>query len=254
MLSLHSTFDSIAYCVNVDRCLAGDAAHPCSKIVLSQQVPRKRFQLPEPWRGQIDKAPILFLGSNPSIGDDEYALLSSPKEQVWESEHLAFGGGTRAYIADGIKTTKPDGTAGRRVQYWTSIRARARELIPGAKPGEDYAITEVVHCKSRGEIGVQEAVQTCYHVHMGNVFAVSPAEVVVALGKVAQVALLSDRENSPGSPCKMRLGDKDRIVFFLPHPNRTGPKKSLAAHYSSEALNMARLLINQKRPERGSQR
>ena len=41
---------------------------PCYKVVKSQPIKSyENFQLPEPWGGHIDKAPILFLSSNPSI-------------------------------------------------------------------------------------------------------------------------------------------------------------------------------------------
>ena len=94
MASVREVFASITHCPNIALALM-ESSHPCSAIVRSQHVPENEFQLPEPWRGQIDKARILFVGSNPSIGDDRYALRSSPDEQVWESQHLAFGGGSR---------------------------------------------------------------------------------------------------------------------------------------------------------------
>lgn len=244
MISVQQVFNSIVHCPNVDRCLAGNCDHPCSTIVLSQHAGSKAdFQLPEPWRGQIDKARILFIGSNPSIGSDRYALGASPKNQVWESQHLAFGGGSRPYILDGIRKTKEDGSPDEVVRYWSSIRARVHELLPDAIPGEDYAIIEVVHCKSEREIGVREAARTCYELYMNSIFSVSPAEVVVVLGKVAREALLGVGAGLPKSPLEMDLGGKKRQAFFLPHPNERGSEKSLAAHYGSEAINDAKKLI-----------
>jgi uracil-DNA glycosylase len=227
----------------VDRCLAGDTRHPCSRIALSQHADKAHFQLPEPWRGQIDTTRILFVGSNPSIGDDRYALESSPEQQIWESQHLAFGGGSRPYILDGVRKTKPDGSPDEVVRYWSSIRARARELLPDALPGEDYAITEVVHCKSEHEVGVHEAAQTCYDMHMKSVFAASRAEVVVVLGKVAREMLLGAGGGLPSAPVEMELGGKKRVVFLLPHPNERGDEKSLGAHYGADSLDKARRLI-----------
>lgn len=214
-----SSFASIAHCLNVDQCLNGDTAHPCSAIAPSQHTSKADFQLPEPWRGQIDKARILFVGSNPSIGGDRYALGSSPEQQIWESQHLAFGGSSRPYILDGIRKTKADGSPDDVVRYWSSIRARALELIPNAVPGEDYAITEVVHCKSGHELGVRQATRTCYDLHLQNIFAVSAAEIVVGLGKVPRVALLGEGADLPRTSVKIELGGKKRRVFFLPHPN-----------------------------------
>jgi hypothetical protein len=239
---VREVFVSVTHCPNVAIALE-DGSHPCSTIVRSQHVRGDDFQLPEPWRGQIDKARILFVSSNPSIGDDHYALRSSPDEQVWESQHLAFGGGSRPYILDGIKTTKPDGSPLKAVRYWSSIRARARELLPNAVPGEDYAITEIVHCKSVGEIGVLEAALTCYNLHASNVFSVAPAKVVVVLGKFAREALLGAGADFPRSPLDMELGGRTRTVLFLPHPNARGDEKSLEAHYGGPALEGVTRLI-----------
>lgn len=241
-MTVREAFNSIAYCENVTPCQRGDGSHPCSKIVRSQCVPASNFQLPEPWRGQIDKARILFVGSNPSIGDDQYALQSSPGAQVWESQQLAFGGGTRPYIIDGIRTTKQSGSPDRVVRYWSSIRARARELIPGAIPGEDYATSEIVHCKSKGEEGVAEAAQTCYDMHMNAVFSVSAARVLVILGKFARERLLGAAA-VPSLPLPMQLGDRQRILLFLPHPNARGVKKALAAHYDAADLQAIKRLL-----------
>ncbi len=183
------------------------------------------------------------MGSNPSIGDDRFSLESSSEEQIWESQHLAFGGGSRPYVIDGTKTTHSDGSAGHNVPYWSSIRARARELIPDAVPGTDYAISEVVHCKSRGEEGVLEAAQTCYSTHMASVFSVAAAPVVVALGKIAREQLLGAGAEIPSSPREMELGGRVRSVVFLPHPNARGDEKSLAAHYSAADLDKLRALV-----------
>jgi uracil-DNA glycosylase len=242
MASVRGVFVSITHCPNIALALK-DNSHPCSAIVRSQHVPENEFQLPEPWRGQIDNARILFVSSNPSIGDDRYALSSSADEQVWESQHLAFGGGSRPYILDGIRTTKTDGSPLTVVRYWSSIRARARELLPNAVPGEDYAVTEVVHCKSVDEIGVHEAALTCYSLHASNVFSVSPARVVVVLGKFAREALLGAGADFPRLPLDLELGGRTRTVLFLPHPNARGDEKSLEAHYGGDTLDGVRRLL-----------
>jgi hypothetical protein len=242
MTPTREVFDSIAYCKNVALCQHGDESHPCARIVRSQHVPENDFQLPEPWRGQIDKARLLFLASNPSIGDDRYALQSSPEVRVWESQHLAFGGGSRPYIIDGIRTTKASGSPDRVVRYWSSIRARARELIPRAVPGEDYAISEIVHCKSKGEEGVAEAAQTCYDMHMAPMFSVAVAKIVIVLGKFAKRYLLGVAP-APPLPAQLELGGRKRTLLFLPHPNARGVRKSLAAHYASADLEAVKRLI-----------
>lgn len=78
---------------------------------------------------------------------------------------------------------------------------------------------------------------------MNSVFGVSPAEVIIVLGKAAREVLLGQGASLPGSPRALDLGAKKRRVFFLSHPNERGSEKSLAAHYGSEAIDEAQNLI-----------
>lgn len=44
------------------------------------------------------------------------------------------------------------------VRFWAAVRARASELLGrSAIAGFDYAISEIVHCKSDSEVGVSAA-------------------------------------------------------------------------------------------------
>src|ERR1035438_1776548 len=145
-----AVFLSVARCPNVKVCLEGAGPHPCCEIVQNQVITKgvvgyDDFQVPEPWVGEIDVAPILFISSNPSIGDDNAALGASSNEALWDSHHYAFGGGKGKYIIDGIFPAGANGEKLKKVAYWVFARARARELIPDAVPGQDYALTEVVH-------------------------------------------------------------------------------------------------------------
>lgn len=243
MSAIEDVFRSISRCPNVQKCLDGAQTHPCYDIVTSQRVTSyDRFQLPVPWVGEIGSARLLFLSSNPSISeDDAHARGSTGEVTVWESLHLAFGGGQRPYIINGIRTTKTDGSPGHLVRYWCSIRARARELIPAAVPGRDYAITEIVHCKSQGERGVNDAAAECVRLHFENTMSASKAKVVIALGKFARTTILGHSEAS-NIPTKMFLGGQERNVIFLPHPNQRGERKSIAFHYP-KSIDDLRLLL-----------
>jgi len=236
-------FESISRCENVLACYESTAFNPCRAIVDYQKRTCNasvydRFQLPEPWVGQIDVARILFVASNPSIGDDDHARGDSDDGIVWESHHLAFGGGSRPYILDGIKTTKLDGTAGHTVRYWCSIRARARELIPKAVAGTDYAITEVVHCKSKHENGVAAAADECGRRHFENLLSVAAAKVIVGLGRFAWKRLLGSDSTPPPSPVEAAFGGRQRIIVFLPHPSSFDGPKSIAKRYTPRDLDL----------------
>jgi len=79
------------------------------------------------------------------------------------------------------------------VPYWIAIRARAAELLEKQTSqvvaGTDYALTEVVRCKSQGEEGVAEARATCVREYLEPTLAASAASVIVVLGAQAKRAV-----------------------------------------------------------------
>ena len=170
----------------------------------------------------------IFISSNPSIGDDNEAFGASSNDALWDSHHYAFGGGKGKFIIDGIFPAKADRGKLKRVAYWVAMRARARELIPDAVPGQDYALTEVVHCKSKEEIGVRRAASTCWDLHSEPVLALSPAAVVIVVGQVAREFFLGIGAPIPGEIEERKLGGRLRLMAYLPHPAGFAKKKTLA--------------------------
>lgn len=239
---IKEAFRSVARCPNVRICLENaPASHPCSQIVTYQKDgygvdSYDQFQLPEPWTGEIDVAPILFVGSNPSIGEDNHATGASSDDEIWDSHHHVFGGGSKRYTFDGKYTTKPDGTKNLpHVATWAGVRKRAEELIPdrAVVPGIDYALTEVVHCKSRSEIGVASALETCVALHFNSVMGVAAASVIVALGKAREMMRRLYHIPTSTRIAELEVGGKSRIVVFLGHP--TGPEtRTFQAVYPAE--------------------
>jgi hypothetical protein len=85
----------IVRCPNVQACLADpEKKHPCRKIVQSQgEKAAEHFQVPEPWSGHLETAPILFLSSNPSISqDEEYPRFGWGDELIGTSSTTALAG------------------------------------------------------------------------------------------------------------------------------------------------------------------
>jgi hypothetical protein len=222
--------------------------HPCQSIVATQSASTaESFQVPEPWSGSLSGAPILFLSSNPSIGDDVYPDRSWKDEVIVDFFERRFGGGQREWVIDGTRALLKNDTYNvRGTKYWQSVRQRARELLNREPiPGQDYVLSEVVHCKSEGKVGVAEAFATCVDRYLTRVLDEARAVLVVALGSWAAWALRQGLGMAPDeSGNDNLLGPIDhhgraRYVAFLPHPNRIGRPKSFAANLTPQE--MARL-------------
>jgi hypothetical protein len=228
-------FNTVLGCPNVRECVEGDKrSYPCREIVeyqlaLTGARSYDEFQLTEPWCGQIDRAPILFVSSNPSIGDDQRALGRCSNEEAFDSHHFALGGGRGTYTVDGVYTLDSAGNRSKRpVVYWSRARDRAQELILGRQViwGEDYAMTEIVRCKSRQEIGVVAALEECTSRHFDRTMSVAVARVIIAVGKGRK--LLRTRYAIPNSESlvELEIAGRNRLIAFLPHPSgfERGPR------------------------------
>jgi uracil-DNA glycosylase len=180
-------FHDISRCAVIEDYFRDQAhfAEPCRTIIRSQRPTNDmEHQLPEPWRGDIVGAPILFVSSNPSIGEDRNALGASSPDEVWNSYANAFSN-PRVMLAAKYSVT-PNGTrSARAVQYWAEALGRAEELLDRVVPGRDYALTEVVHCKSLKNKGVKEALNTCVGRYLDRVLTLSQSCVVIIYGDYA---------------------------------------------------------------------
>ena len=208
-------------------------ANPCRGIIAYQTAAAlPEYQLPEPWRGDLEHAPLLFVSSNPSIGPtrpDQYPRWDWPNEAIAAHFVNSFG----KAIVDGAYINRGDGRRGRYVAFLGGVLSLARELLePNVRPGIDYALTEVVHCKSRQEIGVNGpngALIPCTRRYLRRVLSVSGACVVVVLGRAARLGVVEEltelglpqgimpEVGSIWGPIEVE--GQARTVAFLPHPN-----------------------------------
>lgn len=223
----------IARCPNV--VLGRQGIGACAAVTAPQaDVPEGQHQVPEPWSGDLS-APILFISSNPSISTPDsngeveaYPTLSDDDEtliQFFDGRFGEFG----APVVDGRRCRLQGNEiryARRPTSFWCSVRARAKDLLGREpRPGIDYAMTEVVHCKSRSEIGVAEASAVCAEKYLESVLDLSEAKVVVCFGAHAGHAM---REHLGLTGDANHFGPDDSRQFhvcFLPHPNARGGKK-----------------------------
>ena len=256
---------SIARCPEVDAA-RGQASHPCRPLVSLQPSSPSTFQVPEGWAGNIRSGRVLFLSSNPSISEAGDAQSGSVAELYptadWDDENLTdfilhrfdsrHGWATPAghfLRKDGTYLPKP-------VAFWNNVPRRAGELLDGdANPAQDYAMTEVVHCESKGDAGVASAARTCADRHLDAVLTLSPAPLVVVLGSRAR-NVLGDlwplnpefgRQKGPDwrerdNLALLRLGGRDRVIAYLWHPTGTTAPKTFAGAYPAH-LDALRALV-----------
>jgi hypothetical protein len=156
----------IARCPVFVACKNGERppGDPCGAIVAVQaDVSLAGHHLPEPWSGQLTLAPILFVSSKPSISrSEEYPLWRWSDEEIIDLFENRFGRGRKPWVINGARSLRLDGTHSGSVPFWAGVRNRATDLLDRpAVPGEDYALVEVVRCKSAEEMGVPRARVTC---------------------------------------------------------------------------------------------
>jgi hypothetical protein len=228
--------------------------HSCATVVAAQHAScLSELQVPEPWSGHIEQAPLLFVASNPSIGTDDLfprwgaapVLLNHYFQERYEHYiddgkrlRLAEGSATEAallgYAEAELPRTDDQVRWGRSVQYWAEVKGRAHELVGHAvRPGRDYAITEVVHCKSLHEHGVNAALPACTERYLERVLRVAAASVIALMGETALRAMRhafpeARIPRGPWGPAQ--LAGLERYVIYLDRPGSNRPRK-LAACY-----------------------
>ena len=254
----------IASCPSVQDALK-NSEHPCRKVVheqskiISLEINRQR---PEPWMGGIGTAKLLFISSNPSINEDPFPLGEVFPTFEWSEQDsadffvdrcnpdkvpvsISFNkSGEHNFLTlchdgeyrSGISNPK------RPQPTWKNTHDRAKELLGEiAHPHFNYAITEIVHCKSKDAKGVEEASKFCTDNWMDAVFKLSPATVVILLGsKVrdfyaipilgvpsdfgqwAGYESLTQEERALRDIFVEKIGGKDRIFVFNWHPTFAG--------------------------------
>lgn len=205
----------IARCPNVKLCLdqPNNNHHPCSKIVSAQNTTIDAFHLPEPWNGEIDTAPILFVSSNPSINANElYPSWSWSDSQVIDNFNNRFSKNWVKVENNRYYPKLNDGTYAKANTYWGKVRNHA-EIIMQRKvvAGKDFALTEVVHCKSVNEIGVKEAILECGK-YLPKILELSQASVIVVVGKKAD-PIVKNYMGFPGNKTRFIKTDNRHWVF-----------------------------------------
>jgi Family of unknown function (DUF6508) len=217
---------------------AKDAGHPCHRVVAAQAGAGQARQVPEGWAGNLRDARVVFVSSNPSIsvagpGQPAEAVETYPVAGDGEDYIAGFLGrrfdpsvSPRPYVKDSRSLLR-NGEYGAPTRFWAEIQRRAEELIDDADPARNYAMTEVVHCKSTRNIGAHAAARTCAGLYLHDVFALTAAPIVVVMGQVARRAITAMIPGLPAPPDTRPLADlggRRRIFLFTGQPGSNEPR------------------------------
>jgi hypothetical protein len=227
----------------------------CSEIVRVQGANSwLDFQVPEPWSGHLSSAPLLFLSSNPSI-----SLTEKYPRGHWSATELnsyfenRFDGywvknGRRALQANGMEY-------GNAVGYWSNVWCRAQELFGrDPVPGRDYVLSEIVHCKSVGELGVRKAMRCCGDRYLAPMIRFAKARLIVLVGKKAwemwnelQDAKLPLDEKREGT-LPIEIEGQMRVIIYMPHPagGESEPKRFVDRMSPTRLAALQRFLNSEK--------
>ena len=229
---------AITRCPEVERAQRDDG-HYCHEIVCSQ--PADDFQVPEPWRGQIATAPILFVSSNPSIADPD---PDYPRAD-WQDDKIV------EYFQEGFGRMRPEDR--NRVPFWRSVDRIAHRIFGDngtVTPGQDYALTEIVHCKSTREKGVSKAQPFCPNKWLDLVMGHSGAKIIVLLGRHARdhCAARWRLDKAQRVHYSVPIARRKQAVVILPHPNFRGSRK-IEDYVTASELERLRALLPNSRGE-----
>jgi len=112
--------------------------------------------------------------------------------------------------------------------------------------GIDFALTEVVHCKSRQQEGVADALECCSERFLDRVLSISVAHVTIVYGEPAKRAVYRKYGSGmmkwllPEKLAEFHIAAKPRILIFLPAPNERGSEKTLIANIGTEGISIVR--------------
>ena len=214
------------------------------------------FHLPEPWNGDIANAKLLFLSINPGYTKDE--LYPRMGNEWWKDENGELSidkindfftnrfSSTYEYVRteNGRKVSikMEDGTYKKlRRPFWGAIHKIASLILNSdVQLGKDYALTEIVHCKTRRENNLDKRCYLmCMSLWLRRILDVAQnVERIVVIGSMPRILIsqfvepnLIDPERYKWYECSVPSGRKFSWLF-IDHP---------AAYQCKSILNVKRL-------------
>jgi hypothetical protein len=228
---MEKLLEEITTCENIKKTLNGNFdsdCKNCEKIIKSQKCDNiENFQLPEPWNGDLENCKILFISSNPSFNQDENYPLGDWDKSVVSDFFINRFTSKKKWVKNELYTLQSNDVYSENwVRFWAAVRSIARVILDtrSTTAGKDYALTEIVHCKSKDEEGVQDAMETCADKYLDRIIKITKAKIIICLGgKAADAVKLRYQIETTGIFFESSVMDK--VFLFLPHPNAHKERK-----------------------------
>lgn len=210
---------------------------PCTKVSSVAKCPHSL--MPEPWNGHLSEAKILFIGSNPSFDCNEvYPDATWSSKQICDFFENRFKNGK---VKNGKEVSVPYWTYLIKYTNWINDEFNTKGKTPLTKYpitkqkknmydglNNNVASTEIVHCKSKGGKGFEEAHCKCSDMWMADILNLFKGKLIVVLGDKAKDAI--------NNCCKLNAifaGQKIPVIY-LPHPNVPMSDKNRKAAVQNE--------------------
>lgn len=201
------------------------------------------FQVPEPWNGDIANAKLLFLSINPGYVPNEFYPRKGNLWWIDENGDWAINkvddfftnrfSSTHKYVLNEsgrrfrIKM-EDDSYKTLRRSFWGEIHKIATLILNNddVQIGKDYALTELVHCKTKRESDIEERCYShCLTLWLGRVLNVAKkVERIVVIGRNPRTLIGQFVQPKIVSPkCyewyeRSIPGGKKFIWLFIDHP------------------------------------
>lgn len=233
--------------INCGLCNAPNTNSVCNPLYRSQSCSTLQdFQIPEPWNGDIINAPILFVGLNPGFTKDELypkvgntywsqsngAIDIAKVEDFFENRFNGFyvkhSNGRRFRIM----TTSLQEKIIRGRTFWGYIKSVADKILntSNSNPGVDFAITEIVHCKSKNIACIPaKCYEECLNKHFDNILSIAQnLKFIVIIGQPARERI--SKHLGIASPDKyqwynIKIYNRSIQIIFVDHNAGGGSAK-----------------------------
>jgi hypothetical protein len=114
--------------------------------------------------------------------------------------------------------------------FWSQVAGKARDILGRQDVrGKDWALTEVVHCKSHRGHGVARAASFCADRYLERIIEESSARIIVCLGRKNVWPVVQKTLGLPSGFTlfgPIELARRPRYVAFLEHPGAGSPHLS----------------------------